>query len=135
MRPHHQLHIPPMEVEPLYRSVGQTVKPAARTVKSVNLLKITRQALEKSHLKHRWLASLFGCSEQLISAQLSDHAEDKHLSMRKMGRIEELGFWREFLHLLAEDLGYDVLVVTPDQKQAIRDLLAASANLQRVNAL
>lgn len=125
---HHQLNLPPVEVQPVNRSQGKTVK-------SINLLKITRQALTKNGLSSRWLSSLFGCSEALISAQLSDHHEEKHLSMRKMGRIEESGFWTEFLMLLAEDLGLEVIVVTPEQKQAIRDVVSASANLQRVNAL
>ena len=55
--------------------------------------------------------------------------------MRKMSRVDDVVYWREFLDLLAEDLGYEVIVVTPEQKQAIRELIAASANLQRVNAL
>jgi len=129
---HSQLALGPMEVEPLNPKRLST-QPAA--VKSPNLLRITRQALANAQLSNRWLAHIFGCSEQLISAQLSDLAEDKHLSARKLGRVDDAGFWREFLYLLAEDLGLRVIVVTPEQHQAIRDVVAASANLQRVNAL
>lgn len=127
-----QLNLPPAEVEPLNRERFST-QPAR--VCSVNLLRITRLALERSGLKKRWLAALFGVSEQLVGAQLSDDHDDRHLSMRKMGRVQEFGFWREFLYLLAEDLGLVIIIVTPEQKQAIREVLAASANLQRVNAL
>lgn len=127
-----QLNLPPQEVEPL-NPKRLSAQPAS--VKAPNLLRITRAALAKSSLSNRWLAHMFGCSEQLVSAQLSDHSDDKHLSMRKLSRVDDAGFWREFLMLLAEDLGLRVIVVTPEQDQALRDVVAASANLQRANAL
>jgi hypothetical protein len=132
MSPIAQLNLPPTTVVSVNRSqpFGQP-----KQVVAVNLLRIVRQALVKSSLSQDWLSALFGCSKQLISAQLSDEQDEKHLSMRKMGRIDDAGFWKEFLLLLAEDLGLEVMVVTPEQKQAIRDVMAASANLQRVNAL
>jgi hypothetical protein len=132
MSPIAQLNLPPTTVVSVNRSqpFGQP-----KQVVAVNLLRIVRQALVNSSLSQDWLSALFGCSKQLISAQLSDEQDEKHLSMRKMGRIDDAGFWKEFLLLLAEDLGLEVMVVTPEQKQAIRDVMAASANLQRVNAL
>lgn len=132
MRSSIQLNLPPQEVEPINSNRFST-KP--ETVSAPNLLKITRLAMERRRLSNRWLAHVFGCSEQLVGAQLSDHNEDKHLSMRKLSRVDDAGFWREFLMLLAEDLGLHIIVVTPEQHQAIRDVVAASANLQRVNAL
>lgn len=126
-----QRNLPPMEVEALYR---ERLSTAPLSVKAPNLLSVTRRALVAAKLSNRWLAHIFGCSEQLVSAQLSDHT-DKHLSMRKLSRIDDAGFWREFLMLLGEDLGLEVIVVTAEQKQAMRDLVAASANLQRVNSL
>jgi hypothetical protein len=97
------------------------------------LLRITRAALERCNLSKRWVAEhVLHCSEQLAGKQLSDDNEDKHLSMRKMSRLEDAGFWREFLYLLAEDLGLDIVVVTREQRAALQTVVAASADLQRV---
>lgn len=133
-RSNNQLNLPPQEVEPLNRKRLSTQPAQLLSVKAPNLLSVTRRALANASLSNRWLAHIFGCSEQLVSAQLSDHS-DKHLSMRKLSRIDDAGFWREFLMLLAEDLGLEVIVVTPEQRAAIREVVAASANLQRVNPL
>jgi hypothetical protein len=123
-----QLNLPPMPVEALN---PKRFSSSTAPLRTPNLLKVTRTALDKCDLKKRWLAALFGCSEQLIGAQLSDDQPEKHLSMRKMGRIDDAGFWREFLYLLAEDLGPEVVIVTPEQREAQTQLTAAAANYVR----
>lgn len=129
-----QLNLPPTKVEPINQSAGKRLSTPERLVKPVNLLSITRRALVKCSLSQRWFAAVLGVSEQLASAQLADDRDDKHLSMRRLGRIEEPGFWREFLMLLAEDLGLTVVVLDAEQKQAAVDLQIASANYARVMA-
>lgn len=140
MAPSVQLNLPPAEVQKVnqpsrmvnYATDGR-LTPTIAPVKRVNLLRITREAIKRAHLSQTWFASALGISEPLVSAQLSDHAEDKHLSMRRMGRIDEAGFWREFLMLLAEDIGLTVVVLDAEQKQALTNLQTASAEWARVS--
>jgi hypothetical protein len=67
-----------------------------------------------------------GIGESLLSAQLSDH-EEKHLSLRRLSRVPDVGLWKEFALLLLEDLGFTVIVLDQDQASAFHQLQAASA--------
>lgn len=117
-----QLSLGPMEVKPLNRSA----------VKSVNPLKCLREARVTVGLKLAAMASAMGISEPLLSAQLSDHDETKHLSLRRLGRVQDVGLWREFCLQMLEDCGFCVVIVTPDQKAALVDVQAACAAYARV---
>lgn len=126
-----QLNLPPTEVKAVNHVLNRfQVAP----VKSVNWLRIARTARERAQLKLAAMAEMMGISEPLLSAQLSDHEDGKHLSMRRLGRVNDASFLREFALLLLEDLGLSVIVVTVEQKAALDRLQAASADYARVSA-
>jgi transcriptional regulator with XRE-family HTH domain len=142
---HHQLHIPPMEVHSVNREVNRTsAAPVNSPVNAVNPLRWAREALRRAGLSQTYFAAALGISEPLVSAQLSEHNTDKHLSLRRMRGVQEVSYWKEFFLLGLEDLGFRVVVMTQEQYEAHEHLVAsanqyarvaASANLQRVNAL
>lgn len=123
-----QRNLPPMLVNP--------VSPVAAkvAVKRLNPLNLVRQAREKCGMKLASMADAMGISEPLLSAQLSEQEGTKHLSVRRMTGIEDVSFWREFALLILEDLGFTVVLVTPEQKSALTDLQAASAQYAKVSA-
>jgi transcriptional regulator with XRE-family HTH domain len=145
MQRHHQLRIPPMEVQAVNPPVNRSSAAAVNSpVKTVNPLRWVREALKRARLSQTYFASALGISEPLVSAQLSEHNPDKHLSLRRMGGVDDVSFWREFCLLCLEDLGFRVVIMTPEQYEAHEHLVAsanqyarasASAQLQRVNAL
>jgi hypothetical protein len=139
MSPSIQFNLPPALVEPLNRPVEPINRPSekrfnssTKLAKPVNLLRIVRTALDRCSLSNRWFAAVIGVSEQLSSSQLQDDRDDKHLSMRRMGRIDEVSFWREFLLLLAEDIGLCVVVLDEEQHAALTSLQNSSATFARV---
>lgn len=135
MSRHHQLYMPPTLVEPLPRELNRLPEsPVKTSVERFNPLKCVRTTLDRLHLSQRWFAATLGISEQLVSAQLSDHNDDKHLSLRRLGRVEDVSFWKEFFLLGLEDLGFCVVLVTPEQKAALVSLQAASAHYTKVSA-
>lgn len=102
----------------------------------VNLHSVTRRAMQRAstdreRLTNRWLAAVCDSSEQAIGQQLADDL-DKNLPTRKMQRIRETGFWREFALLILEDLGLDAYVLEAEQRDAQYALLAAAAQYTRV---
>lgn len=119
----HQLNLPPVEVTPVNRVA----------VKQVNPLRWVRTALTRCDLSQRWLAAAMGISEPLVSAQLSDHEPTKHLSLRHLGKVDEVGFWREFCLLALEDLGFTVVICTPEEKAALAGVQVACAHYARVS--
>lgn len=100
-------------------------------VNSVNTLRWVRESLRKCGLSQTYLAAAMGISKPLVSAQLSDHEPDKHLSMRRLGHVDDVNFWREFALLILEDLGFSVVVMDEDQRAAWHQLQVAQANYQR----
>lgn len=136
MARHHQLTIGPLEVPSVNREVNRSqAAPVNQTVKTVNPLGWVRESLNRTRLSQTYLAAAMGISEPLVSAQLSEHNVDKHLSMRRLGRVEDVGFWKEFALLILEDLGFHVVVMNHAQYEAHGRMVAAANDYARVNAL
>lgn len=128
-----QLNLPPTEVHPVSRTVNRpSLPPVTRPVNGLNPLRWVREALSRARLSQGYLAAAMGISEPLISAQLSEHAPGKHLSMRRLGRVQDTGFWREFALLILEDLGLAVVVMDRDQYQAYQHLATAALHYTHV---
>jgi hypothetical protein len=123
-----QIPLPPALVQSVNPGVNRS---GAGAVKRVNPLAWVRGALVRSQLPQRWLAAVLDISEPLLSAQLSDHNTEKHLSLRRMGRIEDASFWKEFFLLGLEDLGFHVVVMDEAQYEAHQQLTASAVTYAR----
>ncbi len=120
------------------QSVGlSTVEPlnpfASETVEYFNLNAVLRKTLSKTQRSNRWLASVFGQSEQLTQVQLADDHPEKHCSLRKLGRIgtRDKAFWKEFFLLGLNQLGFKVVVFDEAQYEAFYQLQASSAKFNQ----
>jgi hypothetical protein len=112
-----QLNLPPTEVT--------TVNKRPTAVNRVNPLGWVREAILLSGLKQGAMAYAMGISEPLLSAQLSDHNEDKHLSLRRLARVDEAGFWCELALCILESFGKHVIVMTQEQYEIHIAMVAA----------
>jgi transcriptional regulator with XRE-family HTH domain len=137
-RQNHQLNLPPAEVEPINRQAKATPRNLTgdsenltAAAKLINPLRWLRLARERAKLSQRYLASRMEISEQLLSAQLSDHEPDKHLSLRRLGRVPDRELWKEFFLLGLEDLGFKVVVMEPEQFEARNELQRAVVNYMK----
>lgn len=132
MRHSLQRPLPPMEVQPITPRVNRTQGETVKSVgKAVNPLRWLREALRRAHLSQTYLASAMGISEPLLSAQLSEHNTDKHLSLRRLAGAEDVTLWKEFCLLALEDLGFHVVVMDVEEYEAHQQLRAASLNYAR----
>jgi hypothetical protein len=112
-----QLNLPPTEVT--------TVNKRTPSVNRVNPLGWVREAILLSGLKQGAMAYAMGISEPLLSAQLSDHNEDKHLSLRRLSGVDDAGFWCEFALCILESFGKRVIVMTQEQYEIHIAMVAA----------
>jgi hypothetical protein len=112
-----QLNLPPTEVT--------TVNKRTPSVNRVNPLGWVREAILLSGLKQGAMAYAMGISEPLLSAQLSDHNEDKHLSLRRLSGVDDAGFWCEFALCILESFGKHVIVMTQEQYEVHMAMVAA----------
>lgn len=126
-----QIPLPPALVQPVNPGVNRS---AAQPVKRVNPLAWVRGALLRTQSPQRWLAAVLDISEPLLSAQLSDHNADKHLSLRRLGRVEDVSFWKEFFLLGLEDLGFHVVVMDDAQYEAHQQLTASAVTYARTSS-
>jgi hypothetical protein len=112
-----QLNLPPTLVT--------TVNKRPPSVNRVNPLAWVREAILLSRLSQGYVAAAMGISEPLLSAQLSDHNDDKHLSLRRLARVDEAGFWCEFALCILESFGKHVIVMTQEQYEVHMAMVAA----------
>jgi hypothetical protein len=140
-RQNHQLNLPPAEVEPVNRQAKANLRdstaPAGYStapVEAINPLRWVRQSIAKVGLSQRYMACAMGISEQLFSIQVLGQVDDKHLSLRRLGKVDDVNFWREFALLILEDLGFQVVVMDQEQHAAWKQLQVAQANWQRESA-
>lgn len=131
MRSHHQLNLPATLVESINPSIVAATVPSTAPVDFINPLRWVREAIAKCGLSQRYMAAAMGISEQLFSIQVLGRTDDKHLSMRRLGHVDDVNFWREFALLILEDLGFTVVVMDQDQRAAWHQLQVAQANYQR----
>ncbi len=118
-----QLNLPPLEVTPLNRREGE----------SFPILRLARQARERCGLKQAAMAAYMGISEPLLSAQFSELEIDKHLSLRRLGRVTVHEFWREFAFGILSALGLTVVVVSGAEREALADLQVAISRYVRAS--
>jgi hypothetical protein len=118
-----QLTLGPMEVT--------TVNKPKLPVKNINPLAWVREAILLSRLSQGYMAAAMGISEPLLSAQLSDHNTDKHLSLRRLSRVDDEGFWCELALSILECFGKRAVVMTEEQYEIHMAMVAALADTAR----
>jgi hypothetical protein len=112
-----QLNLPPLEVT--------SVNKRTPSVNRVNPLTWVREAILLSRLSQGYVAAAMGISEPLLSAQLSDHNDDKHLSLRRLAGVDDARFWCEFALCILESFGKHVIVMTQEQYEVHMAMVAA----------
>jgi hypothetical protein len=120
-----QLNLPPLEVTSVHNR---------RPVKGINPLFWVREAIIRARLSQTYMAAAMGISEALLSAQLSDHNEDKHLSMRRLGGVDDAGFWCSVALCILESFGKHAIVMTEQQYEIHMAMVAAMVDTARYHS-
>jgi hypothetical protein len=120
-----QLNLPPLEVTKVNRRLP---------VHHVNPLSWVREAIIRARLSQGYMAAAMGISEPLLSAQLSDHNEDKHLSFRRLSGVDDAGFWCALALCILESFGRRAVVMTEQQYEIHMAMVAALVDTAKYHA-
>jgi hypothetical protein len=100
----------------------------------VNPLSWVREAIIRARLSQGYMAAAMGISEPLLSAQLSDHNEDKHLSFRRLSGVDDAGFWCALALCILESFGKRAVVMTEQQYEIHMAMVAALVDTARYHS-
>jgi hypothetical protein len=118
-----QLNLPPLEVQRLNQPVVNQAM-AAQAKLDIAPVRWFREAAHLADCSQTYLASAFGISEALLSAQLSEQP-DKHLSLHRAAGVKDVDFWCYFALRILHGIGLCAVVMNAVQYEVHLSMVAA----------